>query len=137
MLLLVAAVFVSLTTQPTLAQLQSRGATAVVELTPDNYDEYVNPDRYTFVLFCAPWARECPASETIWDQLSIKQLANRNRDVFTAAKVNIKKYPQLAKRAGVNGVPAMVYYTADEPEGIEYRGTREVALLDSFVFQFT
>lgn len=114
-----------------------RHASQVVELTPENYDEYVNPNRYTFVLYCTPWARECPSLEVLWDGLSISQLKNRNRDVFVAAKVNAKKYPQLARRAGVRGYPSMIYYTADEPEGIEYRGVRELALLDSFVFQYT
>ncbi|CCW61055.1 unnamed protein product [Phytomonas sp. EM1] len=113
--------------------------TRVVELTPENFDEYVNPEanRYTFVLFCTPWARPCKHVSETWDIFSISQSKKKLREIFTAARVDAKKYPELAKRMEVNSFPTLKYYTPDFPDGLEYHGQREVALLDSFVFQFS
>lgn len=112
-------------------------ASRVVELTPDNFDEYVNSNRNTFVLYTIPWSRECKQAERTFDALSISQSKKIHADVITIAKVNAKKHPTLAKRMRIQGYPTLMYYTPEEPHGMEYNGLREVVLLDSFLFQFT
>lgn len=115
-----------------------REASRTVELTPDNFDDYVGrEDKYVFVLYCVRWSRSCDTMSTLWDRLSISQSQSYFRDSFTAATVDGEKYPELIARMKVVGFPTMVYYTPLEPEGIEYRGGRELVLLDSFVFQYS
>lgn len=113
-------------------------ATRVVELNRDNFEEYVHGHmRHTFVLYCVKWARPCQLARTLWDRLSMSQSTKELRDVFTAAYVDGDKYPDLVEKMNVQGFPTMTYYTPIFPEGTEYRGSYELFLLDSFVFQFS
>ncbi|KAG5486772.1 hypothetical protein LSCM1_08028 [Leishmania martiniquensis] len=113
-------------------------ASRVVELTRDTFDAYIGgPDRYTFVLYCVQWSRQCTTASQLWGRLSISQSKKELRDVFTAAYVDGDKYPDLVKRMNVNGFPTMLFYTPLHPKGLEYNGPRESYLLDSFVFQFS
>ncbi|KAK7201416.1 Thioredoxin [Novymonas esmeraldas] len=114
------------------------GASRVVELTEDTFDAYVGgPNKYTFVLYCVGWSRQCTTVLHLWDRLSISQSKKELRDVFTAAYVDGDKYPRLAQRMNVKGFPTMMFYTPLHAEGLEYNGPRESYLLDSFVFQFS
>ncbi|KAG5485968.1 hypothetical protein CUR178_07562 [Leishmania enriettii] len=113
-------------------------ASRVVALTRSTFDAYVGaPDRYTFVLFCVQWSRQCATAAQLWDGLSISQSKKELRDVFTAAYVDGDKYPDVVERLNVKGFPTMMFYTPLHPKGLEYNGPRELYLLDSFVFQFS
>ncbi|CAJ1005798.1 putative Thioredoxin [Leishmania naiffi] len=113
-------------------------ASRVVELTRDTFDAHVSgPDKYTFVLYCVKWSRQCKTMIRLWDRLSISQSKKELREVFTAAYVDGDKYPDLVERVNVKGFPTMLFYTPLHTEGLEYNGPRESYLLDSFVFQFS
>ncbi|GET85981.1 hypothetical protein, conserved [Leishmania tarentolae] len=113
-------------------------ASRVVELTRDTFDSYVGgPDKYTFVLYCVKWSRQCKTVIQLWNRLSITQSQKELRDVFTAAYVDGDLFPDLVKRMNVKGFPTMMFYTPLHTEGLEYNGPRESYLLDSFVFQFS
>lgn len=134
----VVAVLAALTLSIVSVTAVPKEASRVVELDASNFYDYVGrADMHVFVLFCVPWARNCQTVERLWDRLSISQSQKRHRDVFVAAKVDCEKHPELASRLGVEAYPTMKYYTPLEPTGVEYRGLRELSLLDSFVFQYT
>lgn len=113
-------------------------ASRVVELNRDNFDDYVRgPMKHTFVLYCVKWSRPCKSAREIWNRMSISQSSKELRDVFTAAYVDGDKYPDIIDKMGVQGFPTLTFYTPIYPEGVEYKGSRELFLLDSFVFQFS
>lgn len=120
------------------AMAAEKEASRVVELNRDNFEEYVHgPMRHTFVLYCVKWSRQCQTARLAWDRLSISQSTKELRDVFTAAYVDGDRYPDIIGKMNVQGFPTATFYTPIYPEGVEYGGTREPFLLDSFVFQFS
>ena len=44
-------------------------ASDVIDLTPDNFDETVNPESLMLVEFFAPWCGHCKRLKPIWDSL--------------------------------------------------------------------
>ncbi|KPA83753.1 hypothetical protein ABB37_01989 [Leptomonas pyrrhocoris] len=122
-------------TQPIVAHKE---ASRVVELNSDNFEEYVHgPMKHTFVLYCVTWTRQCQTMRTLWDRLSISQSSKELRDVFTAGYVDGDKYPDIIEKMNVQGFPTSIFYTPIYPDGVEYDGSSESYLIDSFVFQFS
>ena len=92
----------------------------VVELTPENFKEYVsadaeNPTPNVFVEFYAPWCPFCQKLEPIWNELpnELRKYGNET----TIARMNVDKYTDYARAYGVSGFPTLMLFEAGKPVG--------------------
>jgi len=92
----------------------------VVELTPENFKEYVsadaeNPTPNVFVEFYAPWCPFCQKLEPIWNELpnELRKYGNET----TIARMNVDKYTDYARAYGVSGFPTWMLFEAGKPVG--------------------
>ena len=92
----------------------------VVELTAENFKEYVsadaeNPTPNVFVEFYAPWCPFCQKLEPIWNELpnELRKYGNET----TIARMNVDKYTDYARAYGVSGFPTLMLFEAGKPVG--------------------
>ncbi|KAG8341184.1 putative Thioredoxin [Trypanosoma vivax] len=109
----------------------------VVELTDETFDTVVmDPTKDVFVLYCVPWSRHCSSAQKVWADLSMSQSKRPTAHTFVAAQLDASKYPDVARRMGIDSYPTMRFHTRLEKDTpLDYNGQRILTFLDSFVFQ--
>jgi len=94
----------------------------VVDLTPDNFDQFVGGSKGAFVEFFAPWCGHCknlaPAYEVVGDAFA------KSNDVVVA-KVDADKHRDLGSRFGVSGFPTLKWFPKDSKTPETYEGGRD------------
>jgi len=102
----------------------------VVDLTPENFDQYVDGSRAAFVEFFAPWCGHCknlaPAYEIVGDAFA------KSKDVVIA-KVDADKHRDLGGRFGVSGFPTLKYFAKGSTTPEDYDGGRDSQDIIDFV----
>jgi len=101
----------------------------VLELYPENWEEYIGQARPTFVEFYAPWCPYCKRLEPIWKDLA-KDLAAKNSNV-QIARLNADTYTEFMPRYDVRGFPTLVLFEAGRPSKV-YNGRAELDALKKF-----
>ena len=102
----------------------------VIELTPENFKDYINTTQTTttkdnsnnavvaenvFVEFYAPWCPFCQKLEPIWNDLpsELRKYGNET----TIARMNVDKYTEYARAYGVSGFPTLMLFESGKPVG--------------------
>ncbi|XP_019635970.1 PREDICTED: protein disulfide-isomerase A4-like [Branchiostoma belcheri] len=92
---------------------------AVVTLTEDNFDEFVNDNAITLVEFYAPWCGHCKKLAPEYE----KAAQVLSRDGILLGKVDATQESDLAKRFDVSGYPTLKIFR--KGKAYEYKGPRE------------
>jgi thioredoxin 1 len=83
----------------------------VITLTKDNFDEQVlRSELPVLVDYWAPWCGPCRVLGPVVDQIATERASSLN-----VGKVNVDDNPELADRAGVQGIPTVVLYRDGQP----------------------
>jgi len=95
-----------------------------------NFDDIVlNTEKDVFVEFYAPWCGHCKSLAPVWDQLG-----EAFEDVQT---VTIAKMDATANAAPetleIRGFPTLIFFPADNKNGLPYNGERDLESLKEFV----
>ena len=83
----------------------------VITLTSDNFDETVaSSTTPVLVDYWAPWCGPCRLVGPI-----VEEIAGERSGQLVVGKVNVDEEPDLAARAGVQGIPTLVLYQDGAP----------------------
>ncbi|KAK9813472.1 hypothetical protein WJX73_000851 [Symbiochloris irregularis] len=99
----------------------------VVDLTPDNFDKYVNGAKDVLVEFYAPWCGHCKHLTPEYKKLGAAVAASPAlKSRVTIAKVDADAHRSLGERFGVGGFPTLKYFHRGKPvsEPADYSGAR-------------
>jgi protein disulfide-isomerase A6 len=114
----------------------SAPASAVIDLTPSNFDEVVlKSGKPALVEFFAPWCGHCKTLAPVYEELgNVFQHASSKVSV---AKVDADEHKSLGKRFGVSGFPTLKWFDgkSDKPE--DYKGGRDLESLSKFIAEKT
>ena len=86
-----------------------KSAGPIVRLTKSNFDHYINGDRPVFIDFWAEWCGPC--------RMAAPNVAQVARDLAGRAvvlKVDTEKFPDLAARFKVQGIPNFAVFANGE-----------------------
>lgn len=82
-----------------------------ITLTHENFDdEVLNSDVPVLVDYWAPWCGPCRMLGPVIDEI-----AQEREGSLKVGKVNVDEEPDLADRAGVQGIPFVVLYLDGRP----------------------
>ncbi len=82
-----------------------------VTLTAANFDaEVLQSETPVLVDYWAEWCGPCRQLAPVIDQI-----AREHQGALKVAKVNVDDEPQLAQRAGVQGIPFVILYRGGTP----------------------
>jgi protein disulfide-isomerase A6 len=102
----------------------------VVDLTPENFDSFVDGSKPAFVEFFAPWCGHCknlaPAYEVVGDAFA------KTKNVVIA-KVDADKHRELGTRFGVSGFPTLKWFPKGSTTPEDYDGGREANDIIEFI----
>jgi thioredoxin 1 len=85
--------------------------TQPITLTDSNFeDEVLRSDVPVIVDYWAPWCGPCRMIGP-----AIEQIAAERAGTVKVGKVNVDEQPELANRAGVQGIPFVVIYRDGQP----------------------
>lgn len=76
-----------------------------VDLTKDNFDEFLSKHKCVIVDFWAEWCYPCKILEPV-----IHRLAKKFAGKVVFARVNVDENPELASRFYVMSIPTLVFY---------------------------
>jgi protein disulfide-isomerase A6 len=112
------------------------GASAVIDLTPENFDSVVDGSKSVFIEFFAPWCGHCKNLAPVWDELG--EAFKTSKDVVIA-KVDADAHRELGTRFGVQGFPTLKLFTkgGDKTAPTDFNGGRELDDLVKFVGEQT
>ncbi len=103
---------------------------AVVTLTPANFDAVVNGDKDVLVKFYAPWCGHCKTLAPTFDTVA-KIFAGEAGVVV--AKVDASEHRELGSRFDVSGFPTLKFFAKGDTAGAAYEGGRGVPDFVSFL----
>jgi len=102
----------------------------VKDLTPENFDSFVDGSKAAFVEFFAPWCGHCknlaPAYEVVGDAFA------KIPDVVIA-KVDADKHKDLGGRFGVSGFPTLKFFPKGSTTPEDYEGGRDTQDIIDFI----
>jgi len=105
-------------------------ASNVVDLTADNWDEYVNGDKSVMVEFFAPWCGHCKALTPEYEKAA-DAFANEKNVVIAKVDATIEK--ELGTRFGVSGYPTIKFFKKGGVSEEAYNGGRTADDIVNFV----
>ncbi|XP_066301546.1 protein disulfide-isomerase A4-like [Branchiostoma lanceolatum] len=94
---------------------------AVVTLTEDNFDEFVNDNAITLVEFYAPWCGHCKKLAPEFEKAA--QVLKRESPPILLGKVDATQESDLGKRFEVTGYPTLKIFR--KGKAYDYKGPRE------------
>ena len=107
----------------------------VIDLTPENFDDYMDGSKPALVEFFAPWCGHCKNLAPIYEQLG--QAYEHAKDKVIIAKVDADAHKSLGQEFGVQGFPTLKWFpegfnkATDKPE--EYTGGRGLDDFTAFI----
>jgi protein disulfide-isomerase A6 len=105
---------------------------AVVDLTPDNFDQVVDGSKGAFVEFFAPWCGHCKSLAPDWESLAGAFAGSKD---VVIAKVDADAHKELGGRFEVHGFPTLKWFPKGSTTPEDYEGGRDLESLTSFVQQ--
>ncbi|CAI5515455.1 unnamed protein product [Closterium sp. Naga37s-1] len=111
-----------------LAALVSRSvaddSSDVVELTPNNFGDFVGTEKAVFVKYYAPWCGHCKKLAPDYEKLAT---AFKKTKTVVIAKVNCDAYKEMCSDYRVRGYPTLKWFPAGTDIPVDYDGRREAA----------
>ncbi|KAJ1657272.1 hypothetical protein IWQ61_003301 [Dispira simplex] len=104
---------------------------AVVELTPDNFDKVLDESKSVFIEFYAPWCGHCKSLAPIYEELA--NAFSHTKDSVVIAKVDADAHRELGTRFGITGFPTLKFFKDDKTQPIDYKQGRDLDSLTSFI----
>lgn len=108
----------------------------VVDLTPDNFDQYVNGGKHVLVEFYAPWCGHCKRMTVDYQKVG-QAIANDPKlsSRVVIAKVNADEHREVGTRFGVSGFPTIKFFGRGQPVASpeDYRGARTADAFLAFI----
>lgn len=77
---------------------------SVIEVNTEGFNEAIKSDSPVFVKYFANWCNPCKMMAPV-----VEKLAEANKGVAFLA-VNVDNSPDLAQKAGLSGIPAVIMY---------------------------
>ncbi|EON69878.1 hypothetical protein W97_09142 [Coniosporium apollinis CBS 100218] len=115
-----------------LAVLGANAASAVIDLTPDNFDSIVlKSGKPALVEFFAPWCGHCKTLAPVYEELA--QNFESVKDKVTIAKVDADDHKELGRRFGVQGFPTLKWFDGKSDTPSDYSSGRDLDSLSAFV----
>ncbi|EJD06698.1 protein disulfide isomerase [Fomitiporia mediterranea MF3/22] len=109
-------------------------ASNVVELNPDNFDDFVGKGKPALVEFFAPWCGHCKNLAPVYEELANAYAHAKDKVVIAKVDADGVGKP-LGKQYGVTGYPTLKWFNADGGEPDKYEGARDLEALATFVTQ--
>jgi protein disulfide-isomerase A6 len=107
-------------------------AEAVLELTPDNFDDVVlKSSTPSLVEFFAPWCGHCKNLAPIYEELA--QSFQHAKGKVNIAKVDADAHRDLGQRFGVQGFPTLKWFDGKSETPEDYKNGRDLDSLAAFV----
>lgn len=109
-----------------------KAPTAVVTLTPSNFDDVVmDPSKNVLVEFYAPWCGHCKSLAPVYEEVA--KTFESESDVVVAS-VDADKHRDLGSAYGVSGFPTLKFFAAgDDKEAEPYESGRDATSLVDFL----
>lgn len=79
-----------------------------VELSDDEFDDFVNQNQTALVDFWAPWCGPCKQMEPVLEELS------EEREDITVGKINTDENPQTPQKFGIMSIPTLLLFDDGE-----------------------
>jgi thioredoxin 1 len=99
----------------------------LITLTQDNFDQEVLASEVPVLVdYWAPWCGPCRQLGPV-----IEQIADERAGAIKVGKVNVDEQPELAQRAGVQGIPLVVAYRDGRPAARAVGAQPKMALLQA------
>lgn len=120
----------------TFAVLAASTASAVLDLTPDNFDDLITKsDKPALVEFFAPWCGHCKKLAPVYEELATNfEFA---KDKVSIAKVDADAEKDLGRRFGVQGFPTLKWFDGKSDTPADYQGVRDLESLSGFISEKT
>lgn len=120
----------------TFAVLGASTASAVLDLTPDNFDDIViKSGKPALVEFFAPWCGHCKKLAPVYEELATNfEFA---KDKVSIAKVDADAEKDLGRRFGVQGFPTLKWFDGKSDTPTDYQGGRDLESLSGFISEKT
>ncbi|EIN04877.1 protein disulfide isomerase [Punctularia strigosozonata HHB-11173 SS5] len=107
-------------------------ASNVIELTPDNFDEYIGKGKPALVEFFAPWCGHCKNLAPVYEQLADAYAHAKDKVIIAKVDADGEGKP-LGQKYGVTGYPTLKWFNADGGEPEKYEGGRDLENLVAHV----
>lgn len=120
----------------TFAVLATSTASAVLDLTPDNFDDLITKSgKPALVEFFAPWCGHCKKLAPVYEELATNfEFA---KDKVSIAKVDADAEKDLGRRFGVQGFPTLKWFDGKSDTPADYQGVRDLESLSGFISEKT
>jgi len=110
----------------------SLAASAVLDLTPSNFDSVVlKANKPALVEFFAPWCGHCKTLAPIYEELGAAFA--HAKDKVSIAKVDADANRDLGQRFGVQGFPTLKWFDGVSETPVDYNSGRDLESLISFI----
>lgn len=120
----------------TLALVASAAASAVIDLTPDNFDSLItNSGKPALVEFFAPWCGHCKKLAPVYEELATAFESQKEKVII--AKVDADEHKDLGRRFGVQGFPTLKWFDGKSKDPVDYNSGRDLESLSAFIQEKT
>ncbi|CAI5461641.1 unnamed protein product [Closterium sp. Yama58-4] len=102
----------------------------VVELTPNNFGDFVGTEKAVFVKYYAPWCGHCKKLAPDYEKLAT---AFKKTKSVVIAKVDCDAYKEMCSDYRVRGYPTLKWFPAGTDIPDDYDGRREAAGMVTWV----
>ncbi|QSZ37113.1 hypothetical protein DSL72_009206 [Monilinia vaccinii-corymbosi] len=110
-------------------------SSAVVDLTPSNFDQFAFEGKPALIEFFAPWCGHCKSLAPVYEQVA--QDFAFAKDKITIAKVDADAEKSLGKKFDVKGFPTLKYFDGKSKTPEDYTGGRDIDSLTEFITKKT
>lgn len=86
-------------------QREMRTVSEPIDLTDDNFDEFLSKNHIVVVDFWAEWCAPCRAIAPV-----VKELAKQYAGKVVFGKLNVDENPRTASRFGIMGIPTLLFF---------------------------
>ena len=100
----------------------------LTEINDKQFDELMEMEGITFIMFYAPWCPHCTNLIGTWDELCHRKNSNK----FRMARINADYYSNIGKSHNVRSYPSLkIYKNGNFVQ--DYQGQRNIKSMEEFI----